>query len=124
MFPAGLVTATRARFAAAHNDTCDVWRNVGDVSASGGQIDDWRRVYNDSDGRLTGASPSEGIEGAAFVDRTDFTWHCASDMDIRPTDQLVTGGYTYDVIGSDGGRTDALAQHIRLTLTAREDLRG
>lgn len=122
MFPTGLLTAVRARFDAAYPDTCEIWRNVGDVTGRGGQIDDWRRVSADTPGRLTSASPSESIQGQAMVADVGFTWHCAHDVDIRAEDHVVTGGRTYDVIGTDYGRTDAGAQHAQLTLVAREDL--
>lgn len=122
MFPSGLVTAIRARFDACYPDTCSVWRNVGSVTTRGGQIDDWRRVSNGTPGRLTSASPSEDIQGQAMVVNVGFTWHCAQDVDIRAEDHIVTGGRTYDVVGTDNGRTDAAAQHVALVLVSREDL--
>lgn len=123
MFPTGLVTATRARFLAAHGDTCDVWRNVGDTTAYGGQIDDWRRVYNDLACRVTGGSPREGIDAEGVTSDADFVLHCASSADIRPIDQVIYGGKTFDVVGTDGGRSQALALHVRLVLVSQEDLR-
>lgn len=122
MFPAALVTAIRARFDAGYPDTCSVWRNVGSVTARGGQIDDWRRVSSETPGRLTSASPSEDMQGQAMVAEVAFTWHCAHDVDIRAEDHIVTGGRTYDVVGTDSGRTDAAAQHVAIVLVAREDL--
>lgn len=121
MFPSGLLDSTRARFAAAYPDTCDVWRNKGDVTTHGGQVDDWRRAYYQSPGRLTGASPSENVTGGALVEDAGFVWHCSPSVDIRPSDQLVIGGRTYDVIGTDAGRSEAIVLHVDLALVAGED---
>ena len=106
------------------SDTCAVYRNVGDTTTRGGQIDDWRRVSASLAGRLTGANPAEDVQGEAMVVHADCVWHCAASADIKPGDQIVTGGRTYDVIGSDGGRTDALVQHVRVVCVAQENLRA
>ena len=100
------------------SDTAQVWRNIGAATGTGGQKDDWRRIYAALPGRLGAGVSTEPVIGGGVAERSGNTWHCAPDADVQPKDRLIVSGQRFDVTGADDKRTDAIALHVTIIKVA------
>jgi head-tail adaptor len=98
-------------------DRCSIQRLAESPlqDAGGAVLDDWATLRTNVPCRLRLARRQrEVIEADAVQAQADWEAVFVVGTDVQPADRLVHQGQVYDVIGTDGGRTEALCLTAQL----------
>lgn len=114
MLSAAQLSAMRTQHEATFDQSCAIRRNTPVTDGMGGWTPSWATVATVNCHVREEQKSTETVVGDSVRGLTYFTLWVPHGTDIRPKDQVIIGGYDYEIVEGDEGKSYSINVQCRM----------